>query len=51
MIEIADRYRRLSAGFADRIDAVPMDGWSLPTPCADWTVLGLRSVRGRGHFA
>jgi len=41
MSEIADRYRRLSAEFADRVEAVPSDGWSLPTPCADWTVLEL----------
>ena len=37
MSEIADRYRRLSAGFADRIAAVPVHAWSAPSPCPEWT--------------
>lgn len=36
MNEIADRYRRLSARFADRITAVPSDRWDRPTPCEGW---------------
>jgi uncharacterized protein (TIGR03086 family) len=39
MTEIADRYRRLSAAFADTIAAVPADRWSSPSPCEDWTAL------------
>lgn len=35
--EISDRYRRLSGAFADTIAAVPADGWTKPSPCADWT--------------
>ena len=38
MSETADRYRRLSAGFAERIAGVPPDRWDDPTPCTDWTV-------------
>ena len=37
MSEIADRYRRLSGGFADRIAAVPDDRWSSPSPCTEWS--------------
>lgn len=37
MSEIADRYRRLSGAFADRIDAVPDSRWSSQSPCAEWT--------------
>jgi len=41
MSEIADRYRRLSTEFADRIAAVPPDRWASPSPCDDWTALEL----------
>ena len=37
MSEIADRYRRLSGTFADRIDAVPADRWSSQSPCPEWS--------------
>ena len=37
MPEIADRYRRLAAGFAARIAAVPDDRWTAPSPCDGWT--------------
>jgi uncharacterized protein (TIGR03086 family) len=36
MTEISDRYRALSAAMADRIAAVPADGWDAQTPCEDW---------------
>ncbi|HLU46148.1 MAG TPA: TIGR03086 family metal-binding protein [Natronosporangium sp.] len=38
MTEIAMRYRRLSGQFADRLAAVPHDGWERPTPCQGWHV-------------
>ena len=38
MSETAERYRRLSTGFADRIAGVPADRWDAPTPCSEWTV-------------
>jgi len=42
MTEIADRYRRLSGAFADRIDTVRADQWDLTTPsCPEWTVRDL----------
>jgi uncharacterized protein (TIGR03086 family) len=52
MTEIADRYRRLSAAFADRIAGVPDDAWDTPTPCADWSVRDLVShvVATQGMF-
>jgi uncharacterized protein (TIGR03086 family) len=37
MTEISERYARRAAAFADKVAAVPEDGWSVPTPCEDWT--------------
>jgi uncharacterized protein (TIGR03086 family) len=34
---IAQRYRRLSSAFADKVAAVPDDRWGSPSPCQDWT--------------
>ena len=39
--EIADRYATIAAGFSARIEQCPPDGWSLSTPCPDWTVRGI----------
>ena len=36
MTEIADRYRRLSDAFADKIAAVPDDRWESQSPCEEW---------------
>ncbi len=41
MTDIADRYRRLADTFAAKIDAVPPDAWSRPTPCSEWDVRAL----------
>jgi uncharacterized protein (TIGR03086 family) len=41
MSEVADRYRRLAAAFASKIEAVPPDGWHAPTPCPGWDVRDL----------
>lgn len=41
MSAIADRYRRLSGAFAEKIAGVPPDGWGRPTPCEGWTVRDL----------
>lgn len=37
MSEIADRYRRLSEGFASTVAAIADDNWSVQSPCDDWT--------------
>jgi uncharacterized protein (TIGR03086 family) len=37
MSDIADRYRKLSGAFADRVAQVPDDRWSSPSPCGGWT--------------
>jgi len=37
MSDISDRYRRLAGGFTARVNAVPMDRWSSPSPCEGWT--------------
>lgn len=37
MSAIADRFRRLSDAFADRIASVPADRWESPSPCEGWT--------------
>ena len=52
MTEISDRYRRLSGAFADRIAAVPDDGWDAPTPCEEWTARDLvgHVVQSQGMF-
>ncbi|GII01440.1 TIGR03086 family metal-binding protein [Planobispora takensis] len=34
----ADRYRRLAAAFAAKLEGVGADGWDDPTPCTDWSV-------------
>src|SRR5829696_4432047 len=41
MSEIADRYRRLSQAFADKIAGVSDDRWDSPTPCPEWTARDL----------
>ena len=37
MSEIADRYRKLAAGFTARIVEVPDDQWENPAPLPGWT--------------
>jgi uncharacterized protein (TIGR03086 family) len=37
MTEIADRFRKLSDDFTDRVQAVPSDRWASPSPCEGWT--------------
>lgn len=37
MSDTVERYRRLSAAFADTIRAVPVDRWSSPSPCEGWS--------------
>jgi uncharacterized protein (TIGR03086 family) len=37
MGEIAERYRRLSQAFADKVAAVPSQAWDKPSPCDGWT--------------
>ena len=37
MTEISDRYRKRSQEFADTVAAVPVDRWSSPSPCEEWT--------------
>jgi uncharacterized protein (TIGR03086 family) len=41
MTEIADRYRRLTAAFSTKVDAIGDDQWDLPTPCEQWNVRDL----------
>jgi uncharacterized protein (TIGR03086 family) len=37
MSDIADRYRRLSREFADKVAQVSPERWNAPSPCEDWT--------------
>src|SRR5690349_5412509 len=37
MSDVADRYRRLSTAFADRVAAVPPEAWANQSPCEEWT--------------
>lgn len=37
MSEDADRYRALAATLTERLEAVPPDRWSSPSPCEGWT--------------
>jgi uncharacterized protein (TIGR03086 family) len=34
--EIAERYRKVAAGFTDRSRQVPAAGWDAPAPCEGW---------------
>jgi len=36
MSETADRYRKVAAGFTQRVEAVPDDAWDRPAPCEGW---------------
>lgn len=55
MSEVADRYRRVAAGFTRVVDAVPADAWGRPAPCEGWTardvvdhLLGVSKMFGAG---
>jgi uncharacterized protein (TIGR03086 family) len=37
MSRVADRFRKLAAGFTRRVEDVPADRWSNPSPCEAWT--------------
>ena len=37
MSEIAARYRRVAAGFGERVEGVGVGGWDRPAPCEGWT--------------
>ena len=37
MENASDRFRRLSAAFAEKLDAVPPDKWDARSPCPEWT--------------
>ena len=37
MSDISERFRDLAAKFTARVDAVPDDRWSSPSPCEGWT--------------
>jgi uncharacterized protein (TIGR03086 family) len=36
MSDVADRYRRVAAGFTERVREVPDDAWERPAPCEGW---------------
>lgn len=38
---VSERYRRLAEAFGGRVEAVPADRWSNPSPCTDWTARDL----------
>lgn len=52
MSEISERYARRAAAFADKVAAVPDDGWSSPTPCEEWTARDIvrHVVDSQGSF-
>lgn len=52
MSEIADRYRRLSDAFAEKIGNVAADRWTAPTPCPEWSARDLVNhvVQTQGMF-
>ena len=49
---MAERYRRLAAGFTARVEAVPDDRWASPSPCEEWTARDVvrHVVESSGHF-
>jgi uncharacterized protein (TIGR03086 family) len=36
MSDTAARFRKVAAGFSDRVEAVPDDAWERPAPCDGW---------------
>ncbi|CAN5135958.1 maleylpyruvate isomerase family mycothiol-dependent enzyme [soil metagenome] len=52
MTMTSDRFRSLAAGFAARVEAVPEDRWSDPSPCDEWTARDVVAhvVQGPGLF-
>lgn len=36
MSDVADRYRKVAAGFTERVKEVPEDAWDNPAPCEGW---------------
>lgn len=36
MAEVAERLRTVAAGFTERAQAVPAEGWDAPAPCEGW---------------
>ncbi|MDT0300760.1 TIGR03086 family metal-binding protein [Streptomonospora wellingtoniae] len=40
-VQIAERYRELSAEFSRRVEGVPEGRWASPTPCPGWTARDL----------
>ncbi len=36
MSDIAERYRKVAAGFTERVREVPADAWERPAPCEGW---------------
>jgi uncharacterized protein (TIGR03086 family) len=41
MTQTADRIRKLSDAFEKKVDAVPADRWSSPSPCEGWDARGV----------
>ena len=37
MSETSERFRKLAEGFTRRVEAVPDEKWSAPSPCEGWT--------------
>jgi uncharacterized protein (TIGR03086 family) len=48
---MADRYRRVAAGFGARLDGVSGDLWDASTPCEGWTVRDLVTHVAGVHHA
>ncbi len=37
MTEVADRYARIADGFTARLTGVPAEGWTVASPCTEWS--------------
>jgi uncharacterized protein (TIGR03086 family) len=35
-MSVADRYRKVAAGFTEQVRTVPADAWERPSPCEGW---------------
>ncbi len=49
MSEAIDRYQSVAAGFDKRVQAVPDQKWSAPSPCEDWTARDVVAHVVRNH--
>ena len=36
MSDVSERYAAIASGFTTRLEGIPAEQWSAPTPCSEW---------------